>query len=61
MSSGELSIMCLPLLATVDGQGHTDQGLLSPVSHARGWVVRMRTVRNKLTREPATHGRGLRK
>ena len=51
MSNCELSIMCLPLLATVDGQGHIDQGHASPVSHARGWVVRMRAVRKQLTAE----------
>jgi len=51
VSNCELSIMCLPFLATVDGQGHTDQGRVSPVSHARGRVIRMHAVRKQLTVE----------
>ena len=51
MSNWVLSTIGDASTQAVDGQGHTDQGHVSPMSHARGWVVRMRTVRKQLTVE----------
>jgi len=52
VSVRELSIKCLPFLATVDGQDRFGQGLLNPVSHARGGLFACTlSVSNKLTVE----------